>query len=117
MMDGRRPLTPSIDDDMDIKFSVSSAGLFSRIQLSFHEECELSAIITSPSGREEIYLPSPDRFAGNVSYSQSGGRFVTCTGRGRYQIIFQPKEKGEHAIKVLGRASRKPFEKIFHITF
>ena len=107
----------SIDDAMDIEFSVSSAGMFSRIQLSLAQDCELSAIVTAPSGREEIFLPSPDRLAANVSYPHSGGRFVTCTGRGRYQIIFQPKEKGEHMLKVMGRESGKAFEKVFHITF
>jgi hypothetical protein len=91
---------------MDITFSASSAGVFSRILISIHgepERCELSAIIVSPSGREEIYLPSPDRLASGVTYPHSGGRFVTCIGKGRYQLIYQPMEKGNHTLKVFGR--------------
>ncbi len=102
---------------MDISFSVSSAGVFRRISLSLGQDCELSAIIRSPSGMEEIFLPSPEKLARNVTYPSSGGRFVTCTGKGRYQIIFQPREKGDHTVKILGRESGKVFEKVIHITF
>ncbi|MCX6814784.1 MAG: hypothetical protein NTY20_04015 [Candidatus Aenigmarchaeota archaeon] len=93
---------------MDISISVSSAGTFRRISLSVLEkskpiECELSAIVTSPSGRDEIFLPSPEKILANVTYPYSGGRFVTHTGPGKYQIIFQPKEKGSHKLKLVGR--------------
>ncbi|HJW96913.1 MAG TPA: hypothetical protein VJ485_02010 [archaeon] len=130
---------------MDIKISVSLAGVFRRIQLSVSEkgrpaDCELSGIMKDPTGREEIFLPSPEKMLHNVSYPSSGGRFVTCTGKGTYQIIFQPKERGDHVLRILGRilegrrnGERKrlqtvssqnlpsshfqPFEKAFHISF
>ena len=121
---------------MDIKLSVSEAGVFRRIQLSVSEkkrpvDCELSAIMKDPTGREEIFLPSPEKMLRNASYPSSGGRFVTCTGKGEYQIIFQPKEKGRHELKLVGRildrrwngeiqnspsSHFKPFEKIFQLT-
>jgi hypothetical protein len=107
---------------MDISLSVSAAGTFRRITLSVQEnskqaDCELSAIITSPSGKEEIFLPSPDKIASAVTYSHSGGRFVTHTGPGKYQIIFQPGESGPHRLKLIGKASGKAFEKEIQITF
>jgi hypothetical protein len=130
---------------MDIKFSISSAGVFRRIQLSVSEknrpiDCELSGIMKGPTGREEIFLPSPEKMLHNASYPSSGGRFVTCTGKGTYQIIFQPKESGEHELRIIGRILEgrqngerkrpqtlssqnppsshfKPFEKKFHLTF
>lgn len=107
---------------MDVTFSVSASGVFRRISLSVSDkskptECELSAIIRSPSGTEEIFLPSPEKLANSVTYPSSGGRFVTCTGKGKYQIIFQPKEKGSHEVKLIGGISGKPFEKIYHINF
>ena len=107
---------------MDISFSVSGAGVFRRILLSVSDkgrplDCGLSAIVTSPSRREEIYLPSPEKLSNNVTYPYAGGRFVTQVGAGKYQIIFQPKEKGEHEIKLLGKASGKAFEKALHIIF
>jgi hypothetical protein len=107
---------------MEIELSVSESGAFRRLSISASEagrlaECGLSAIITSPSGREEIFLPSPEKLASNVTYPSSGGRFVTCTGKGRYQIIFQPKEKGEHEINLMGRSSGKAFEKAVRVSF
>jgi len=107
---------------MEITFSVSSAGTFRRISLSVLEksgpaECELSAIITPPSGRDEIFLPSPEKILPTVTYPHSGGRFVTHIGPGKYQIIFQPKESGSHKLKLVGRLSGKAFQKEFQITF
>jgi hypothetical protein len=115
---------------MDFQASVSSAGTFRRITLSLQEgsrpaDCELSAIITPPSGRDEIFLPSPERILPTVTYPHSGGRFVTHTGPGKYQIIFQPKEPGPHSIKLVGRildrrlqaSEGKPFKKELQITF
>ena len=117
---------------MDINLSVSSAGAFRRITLAVSQEpaqLELSAIITSASGREEIFLPSPERILPQATYPQSGGRFVTCIGKGKYQIIFQPKEAGPHELKLIGRIldrrrdgrlqsnTGKPFQKAFQITF
>jgi hypothetical protein len=91
---------------MDFQISVSGAGAFRRITLSLSGESqqpELSAIITSPSGIEEIFLPSPEKILANAAYPQSGGRFVTQIGKGRYQLIFQPKEAGPHSLKLVGR--------------
>jgi hypothetical protein len=105
---------------MDINLSVSGAGAFRRITLAVSQEperLELSAIITPPSGREEIFLPSPEKILANASYPSSGGRFVTQTGKGKYQIIFQPKESGRHELRLIGRALGKPFQKSFQITF
>lgn len=107
---------------MDFQISVSSAGTFRRISLSVLDkskpaECELSAIITPPSGRDEIFLPSPEKILPTVTYPHSGGRFVTHTGPGKYQIIFQPKEPGQHSLKLVGRLSGKAFQKEFQITF
>jgi hypothetical protein len=105
---------------MDFQISASSAGAFRRITLSLPgepEQLELSAIITSPSGREEIFLPSPEKILSNATYPQSGGRFVTRIGKGKYQLIFQPKEAGPHELKLIGRISGKPFQKAFQITF
>jgi len=107
---------------MEAKFSVSEAGVFKRISIVLSEgnkppDSDLSAIIKPPSGREEIFLPSPDRLVQNVTYPHTGGRFVTCTGKGKYQIIFQPKEKGVHEIRLIGRVSGKPFEKAFQMSF
>ncbi len=119
---------------MEIAFSVSSAGTFRRISLSVMEnskpaDCELSAIITPPSGRDEIFLPSPEKILPTVTYPHSGGRFVTHTGPGKYQIIFQPKESGKHNLKLVGRildrrlqgslqaSEGKPFKKELQITF
>ncbi len=107
---------------MEFQISVSSAGTFRRISLSLLDksvpaECELSAIITPPSGRDEIFLPSPEKILPTVTYPHSGGRFVTHTGPGKYQIIFQPKENGPHSLKLVGRLSGKSFQKEFQITF
>ena len=107
---------------MDIKISVSVAGVFRRVQLSVSEknepvDCEISGIMKDPTGREEIFLPSPEKMLHNASYPSSGGRFVTCTGKGTYQIIFQPKEKGNHELKLMGRVSGKPFQRTFQLTF
>jgi hypothetical protein len=105
---------------MDITFSVSGSGVFRRIALTVAEEpeqLELSAIVTSPSGREEIFLPSPEKIRTNATYPSSGGRFITQTAKGKYQIIFQPKEAGLHELKLVGRISGKPFQKILHINF
>lgn len=107
---------------MEIRLSVSSAGTFRRISVSVMEgsrpaECELSAIITSPSGRDEIFLPSPEKILPMATYPHSGGRFVTHTGQGKYQIIFQPKEAGPHKLKLVGRLSEKPFKKELQLTF
>ena len=107
---------------MDIKFSVSLAGVFRRIQLSVSEkngpvDCELSGIMKGPTGREEIFLPSPEKILPNATYPQSGGRFVTQTGKGKYQLIFQPKEAGPHELKLVGRVSGKPFQQNFQIKF
>jgi len=113
---------------MEISTSVSNAGTFRRILLSVLDksrpvECELSAIITSPSGREEIFLQSPEKILPNVSYPHSGGRFVTHTGPGKYQIIFLPRESGQHRLKLVGRIcdrrqsnTGKPFKKELQIT-
>ena len=107
---------------MDISLSVSSAGTFRRITLSVQEksrqaDCELSAIITSPSGKDEIFLPSPEKILPAVTYAQSGGRFVTHTGTGKYQIIFQPRESGPHRLKLVGNASGKAFQKELQLNF
>ena len=107
---------------MDIAISVSASGEFRIISLSTTEngkpmECELSAVVTSPSKTEEIFLSSPEKLANSATYPSSGGRFVTCTGKGKYQIIFQPREKGSHEISVMGRLFGKPFEKAFHMSF
>jgi hypothetical protein len=107
---------------MDISIAVSKAGTFRRILLSVMEksrpvECELSAIITSPSGRDEIFLQSPEKILPTATYPQSGGRFVTHTGLGKYQIIFQPREKGSHRLKLVGRHSDRPFQKELQISF
>jgi hypothetical protein len=107
---------------MDISITVSGAGVFRRISLSVLDkskqvECELSAIITSPSGRDEIFLQSPEKILNNVTYPHSGGRFVTHIGPGKYQIIFQPKESGPHKLKLVGRLSGKPFKKEFQVSF
>jgi hypothetical protein len=107
---------------MDISIAVSKAGTFRRILLSVLEksrpvECELSAIITSPSGRDEIFLQSPEKALPSATYPHSGGRFVTHTGAGKYQIIFQPGEKGPHSLKLVGRFSGKPFQKELQISF
>jgi len=107
---------------MDISLSVSATGTLRRITLSVQEnsrqaDCELSAIVTSPSGKDEIFLPSPEKIAPSVTYSHSGGRFVTHTGPGKYQIIFQPSEKGQHRLKLVGKASGKAFQKEIQITF
>jgi hypothetical protein len=107
---------------MDFQVSVSSAGAFRRITISVLEgakpaECELSAIITPPSGRDEIFLPSPEKILPTATYPHSGGRFVTHTGRGRYQIIFQPKEPGPHSLKLIGRLSGKAFQNEIQINF
>jgi hypothetical protein len=107
---------------MDISITVSGAGVFRRVLLSVADksrpvECELSAIITSPSGRDEIFLQSPEKIQPNVTYPHSGGRFVTHIGPGKYQIIFQPKENGPHRLKLVGRFSGKPFQKELQISF
>jgi hypothetical protein len=106
---------------MDISISVSNAGNFRRILLSVVEkskpvECELSAIITSPSGRDEIFLQSPEKILPNVSYPYSGGRFVTHTGPGKYQIIFQPKENGSHKLKLVGRICDRRRQETLSVT-
>jgi hypothetical protein len=106
---------------MKFSFSVSDAGVFRRIAISISDrgkpvDCGVSAIMTSPTGREEIFLPSPDKLEANVTYPHTGGRFVTCTGNGRYQIIFQPKESGRHELKLVGK-SGKTFEKIMTFDF
>jgi len=107
---------------MDVGLTVSSAGVFRRLLLSVSDkgrplDCGISAIITSPSSREEIFLPSPEKLSSNVTYPYSGGRFVTHVGAGKYQIIFQPKESGSHTLKLLGWVSGKAFEKTVQITF
>ncbi|MEM7815626.1 MAG: hypothetical protein QXN71_00730, partial [Candidatus Aenigmatarchaeota archaeon] len=76
---------------MEIKHSVSKSGSFFRISIFLPKNnCELSAIIKSPSGREYVFLPSPEKPVQNASYPHSEKGFVTCTGKGKYQIIFQP---------------------------
>jgi len=105
---------------MEFQISVSTAGAFRRITLSLSEKpqpLEMSAIITPPSEREEIFLPSPEKILPNATYPQSGGRFVTQTGKGKYQLIFQPKEAGPHELKLVGRVSGKPFQQNFQIKF
>ena len=119
---------------MDISLSVSATGTLRRITLSVQEnsrqaDCELSAIVTSPSGKDEIFLPSPEKIAPSVTYSYSGGRFVTHTGPGKYQIIFQPSESGPHKLKLVGKlpdprlpgslqsTSGKAFQKEIQINF
>ncbi len=117
---------------MDIALSLSGSGAFRRITLSLTaepEQLELSAVITAPSGREEIFLPSPEKILPQATYPQSGGRFVTHTGKGKYQLIYQPRESGQHTIKLLGRipgrrlpgslqsSSGKPFQEKLQITF
>ena len=101
---------------MEFSFSVSEAGVFKRIAIAISDkgkpvDCGMSAIMTSPSGREEIFLPSPEKLEANVTYPHTGGRFVTCTGKGKYQIIFQPKESGKHQLRLIGK-SDKAFEGI-----
>jgi hypothetical protein len=105
---------------MDISFSISGSGAFRRIMLSLSEEpeqLELSAVITAPSGREEIFLPSPEKILPQATYPQSGGRFVTHIGKGKYQLIYQPREPGPHSIKLMGRMAGKPFQEKLQITF
>jgi len=107
---------------MDITLSISSAGVFRRVLISATEnsrpvDCGLSAIITSPSRKEEIFLPSPEKLSRSVTYPSAGGRFVTQVGSGKYQIIYEPKEKGIYTLKLVGKVHGKPFEKTLQISF
>jgi len=105
---------------MDIALSLSGSGSFRRITLSLSEEpeqLELSAVVIAPSGREEIFLPSPEKVLPQATYAQSGGRFVTHIGKGKYQLIYQPREPGPHGIKLMGRMAGKPFQEKLQIVF
>ena len=101
---------------MDITIAVSKAGSFRRILLSVSEkskpvECELSAIVKSPSGKEEIFLQSPEKILPTATYAYSGGRFVTHIAPGKYQIICQPQEGGQYKLKLVGKFAGRPFQR------
>jgi hypothetical protein len=42
---------------------------------------------------------------------------VTHIGKGKYQLIYQPKEAGQHGVKLLGRMAGKAFQEKIQITF